>query len=130
MAILKRLSVYTIISMLVISSIMGCTKIPKESLPEGFVYLSDTDPNIIENVRYATQENFLGRVVPGYSTDKIVCTKEAALALKAVHADLNKQGYTLVVYLNTPKDLCIDAEDVRRMTQSVIKASLGSECIL
>ncbi|MGE3317993.1 MAG: M15 family metallopeptidase [Candidatus Berkiella sp.] len=98
MAILKRLSIYTIISLLVILWCMGCTKTPKESLPKGFVYLTDIDPTMVECARYATPENFLGRVVPGYSTHKIVCTREAALALKAVHADLNQQGYTLVVY--------------------------------
>lgn len=78
--------------------VCGCSKTPKETLPEGFVYLTDTDPSMIENTRYATNENFLGRVVPGYSTNKIVCTREAALALKAAHDDLKKAGYTLVIY--------------------------------
>lgn len=76
---------------------LGCSK-PQSTLPEGFVFLSDVDPTIIENVRYATDENFLGRVVPGYNTKRIVVTKAAANALKAAHEDLKKQGYTLVVY--------------------------------
>jgi D-alanyl-D-alanine dipeptidase len=78
--------------------IFGCTK-QKESLPDGFVFITDVDPTIIESMRYATEQNFLGRVVPGYSADqRIACTKQAAEALKAAHELLKKQGYTLVIY--------------------------------
>lgn len=76
---------------------LGCSK-PQSTLPEGFVFLTDIDPDVIENVRYATNENFLGRVVPGYNTKRIVVSEVAAKALKAAHDDFKKQGYTLVVY--------------------------------
>lgn len=70
----------------------------KTSLPAGFVFLSDIDPTIIENTRYYTAENFLGKAVPGYNTPRIICTKEAALALKEVNTGLKTEGYNLVVY--------------------------------
>lgn len=74
----------------------GCTK--KNDLPRGFVYLSDIDPNIIQDVRYNSSENFLNRPVPGYSANKIICTKAAAKNLAKVNQHLHQQGYKLVVY--------------------------------
>lgn len=91
-----KVSISLVICLLLLFNV-GCSK-PQSTLPEGFVFLNDVDPMIIENVRYATDENFLGRVVPGYNTKRIVVTKAAANALKAAHEDLKKQGYTLVVY--------------------------------
>jgi len=67
-------------------------------LPETFVYLTDVDPTIIESVRYATDENFLGRPVPGYEGDRIICTYQAAKQLKKVNKYLKAKGYKLVVY--------------------------------
>lgn len=70
----------------------------KVKMPEDFVYLTDIDPTIIENVRYRTNENFMGRPVHGYVTDRVICTKVAAEKLKLVNEDLKKQGYKIVVY--------------------------------
>jgi len=67
-------------------------------LPEGFVFLTDVDPTIIESVRYYTDQNFYGRRVPGYMTSRIICTKAAAERLKLVNETFKKQGYILVVY--------------------------------
>jgi len=68
------------------------------NLPDGFTFLKDIDPTIIESVRYFSSENFLGRQVAGYKTNRIICTKIAAESLKLVHDDLKSQGYGLVVY--------------------------------
>lgn len=91
-----KISISVVICLFLILN-LGCSK-PQSTLPEGFVFLSDVDPSVIENVRYATAENFLGRIVPGYNTKRIVVTQAAANALKAAHDDLKKQGYSLVVY--------------------------------
>jgi D-alanyl-D-alanine dipeptidase len=63
-----------------------------------FVLLSTIDPTIIESPRYYGTQNFLGRQVPGYESPRIICTKEAALALKKAHKEFKKLGYRLVVY--------------------------------
>lgn len=77
--------------------ISACVK-TDQGLPENFVFLSDIDNTIIENVRYYTNENFLGKQVAGYKVDKIICTKEAAVALKKANDYFKSQGYKLVVY--------------------------------
>lgn len=67
-------------------------------LPDGFVYLSDIDPTIIQSVRYATNENFIGRPIDGYEAPIIILTKEAANRLNEVQQIIRKDGYSLVVY--------------------------------
>ena len=37
-----------------------------QRLPAGFVYLRDIDPTIIQDIRYATPNNFVGRPLGGY----------------------------------------------------------------
>lgn len=71
-----------------------------EGLPEGFVYLRDIDASIQQSIRYASCENFIGRVIPGYNPDRssIILTKSAAVALQRVQEEVRKDGYNLVVY--------------------------------
>jgi D-alanyl-D-alanine dipeptidase len=67
-------------------------------LPENFVYLSDIDPSIIIDLRYTTNENFLGTVVRGYEAAKCILTNEAASALMKAQQLFKKDGYGIVVY--------------------------------
>lgn len=65
---------------------------------KGFVYLHEIDPSIVESLRYATDENFVGKPLPGYTCSRIVMTLQAAQALKKVQAEVQKAGYCLVVW--------------------------------
>ena len=67
-------------------------------LPEGFVYLRDTDPTILQDMRYATANNFVGKKVPGYEAPECVLVRQAADALAAVQAELRGKHLTLKVY--------------------------------
>lgn len=73
-------------------------KIDIKKMPDDFVYLTDIDNEIQENVRYFTEENFLGKQVNGYKANRIICTIKAAHKLKLVHDEIKKQGYNLLVY--------------------------------
>lgn len=68
------------------------------SLGKDFVFLSDIAPSIIQNVRYHSAENFLGRQVHGYETNRVICTEQAALRLNEAQKYFNAQGYNIVVY--------------------------------
>lgn len=70
----------------------------QQSLPEGFVYLKDIDPTILQEVRYAGFHNFMGRPMPGYNAPVIIMTQAAALPLKALQAEIVPFGLTLKVY--------------------------------
>jgi zinc D-Ala-D-Ala dipeptidase len=68
-------------------------------LPNGFVYLNDIDSSIQVDLRYAGQDNFLGRKVNQYNSKKLaILTEEAALALKKAQEIFNKDGFSIIVY--------------------------------
>ncbi|MCP3659640.1 MAG: M15 family metallopeptidase [Bacteroidetes bacterium] len=64
----------------------------QNNLPDGFVYLSDIDDTIYQDIRYASNHNFVGRPIKGYEKNVCILTKEAAFALSKVQKEL-KQIY-------------------------------------
>jgi zinc D-Ala-D-Ala dipeptidase len=66
--------------------------------PAGYVRLADIAPGIVQDMRYAGPENFLGRPVPGYRAPCCWLRREAAAALKAAHDEAAAAGLRLVVY--------------------------------
>lgn len=71
---------------------------PAGGLPAPFVFLADVDPTILQDIRYAGDNNFTGKSVPGYAAAECVLTKQAAEALARVQAALRPQGLSLKVY--------------------------------
>lgn len=67
-------------------------------LPQHFVYLSDIDPTVRQDIRYAGTDDFTSAPVPGYRAAECVLTEEAAQALAAVQSELSTKGYGLLVY--------------------------------
>lgn len=68
------------------------------ALPQGFVYLSDIDPSITQELRYFSDHNFIGRPITGYKANKCILTRETAIALSKVQKDLVKSKQSLKVY--------------------------------
>ena len=68
------------------------------ALPNGFVYLHDLAPSIVEEMRYAGNNNFVGHRIPGYRHAHCVLTHAAALQLKNVQIAALAEGYGLKVY--------------------------------
>ena len=67
-------------------------------LEKGFVYLGDINSSIIVDLKYYSSNNFTGKFVEGYNSNKAILTKEAAVALSNAQDDLNKIGYSLILY--------------------------------
>lgn len=67
-------------------------------LPQGFVYLSDIDPSIMQEMMYASSENFMGKKVNGYERPVAILRKEPAEALKRVQSKLKEHGLGLKVF--------------------------------
>lgn len=67
------------------------------SLPDGFVHIHEIDPTILLHPFYYGTHNFMGRQIDGYKAPTIIVTKEAALALKNVQADIRKDNYSLLI---------------------------------
>ncbi|MCF4101930.1 M15 family metallopeptidase [Gillisia sp. M10.2A] len=68
------------------------------SLPEGFVHLKEVIPDIVIDLRYAGNNNFTGKPLPGYNSLEVITTKQAALALSKVQQELELQGYCLKIF--------------------------------
>ena len=79
----------------------------RASLPNGFVYLSDVDPTIVQAVRYNGPENAIGRPMAGYKRNTVVVTRACAEKLRTIQqrltgasaaSSLSALGLSLVVY--------------------------------
>lgn len=68
------------------------------SLPAGFVYLKDVDSTILQDIRYAGENNFTGKPVPGYGAGECILQRPAAEALKRVQDGLRRKRLSLKVY--------------------------------
>jgi zinc D-Ala-D-Ala dipeptidase len=71
---------------------------PKNPLPDGFVYLEQIIPNINLDLRYFSNNNFVGQTVDGYLAPRAIISKKASEALKKVQEELKPFGLGLKVY--------------------------------
>lgn len=69
-----------------------------QPLPADFVYLRDVAPRILQDMRYATANNFVGRVLNGYEAGECIVTRTVGAALKRVQRDLAPRGLSLKMY--------------------------------
>ena len=63
-----------------------------------FVYIQESIPDIVLDVRYFSADNFMGVRVDGYRQAEILLSSEAAAALLEVQKKLNQQGLGLKVF--------------------------------
>src|SRR5258705_2516728 len=66
-----------------------------QPLPGGFVFLRDIDPTIIQDIRYAGSNNFVGRPLAGYGAAECVVKRDVGMALKRIQQELAPQKLSL-----------------------------------
>ncbi len=66
--------------------------------PAGFVDAAAVVPNLVLDMRYLTNDNFIGRPIDGYERPVCYLTREAAAALAAVGRDLEPRGLAIKVF--------------------------------
>lgn len=69
-----------------------------QEIPSGFVEIREVIPDIIIDLRYLTNHNFLGVPVDGYDSEKCYITKTAADSLAKVQAELRKFSLSIKIY--------------------------------
>src|SRR5712672_3725568 len=69
-----------------------------QALPGGFVYLREIDPGIIQDIRYAGSNNFVGRPLTGYGAAECVVKREVGQLLQSVQEELSLQGLSLKMF--------------------------------
>ena len=67
-------------------------------IPEEFGNIKDEISSITLDIRYATKDNFMGRVVNGYTSPKVVMTKESLEALKKAQEDFIRLGFGIKIF--------------------------------
>ena len=69
-----------------------------QDIPSGFdkieCYLHDIDLEL----RYATTDNFMGRVVPGYENPTVVLSTQTLVALQKAQKELKVHGFQIKLY--------------------------------
>ena len=70
----------------------------ESSLPPNFVYVEDLIPDIVLEMRYTGENNFLGVAVEGYKSPVAILSRPAALALVKVQQELKENGYCLKIF--------------------------------
>jgi D-alanyl-D-alanine dipeptidase len=80
--------------------VQGCSQRSKhqEDAKENFVYIHESIPNIVLDVRYFSEDNFMGTRVDGYHKAVILVSKGTSQALSEVQKKLNQQGLGLKIF--------------------------------
>jgi D-alanyl-D-alanine dipeptidase len=66
-----------------------------QKLPGDFMFLRDIDPTILQDIRYAGPNNFVGRPLAGYNATECVVKRDVGLALKSIQQALAPQKLSL-----------------------------------
>ncbi|WP_242205665.1 M15 family metallopeptidase [Aestuariivivens insulae] len=67
-------------------------------IPEGFIDVKSVIPDLEIELRYFGANNFVGRPIEGYYTNKLILTEPTAEALRLVQEDLSRNNLCLKVY--------------------------------
>jgi D-alanyl-D-alanine dipeptidase len=78
--------------------IAGLGYLDESGIPGSFVYLDKAIPGLVVEMRYASTNNFTGRIIDGYNVPKCILTVQAAEALRNVQAELNRYSMSLKIY--------------------------------
>ncbi len=66
--------------------------------PDGFVYADETISGVTVELRYRTDDNFVGRPIDGYEANRCIISRETAQALSNVQRELKPFGFALKIF--------------------------------
>ena len=66
--------------------------------PEGFIYVNEKIPGVVYDIRYAGNNNFMGRPVEGYNKEQAILSLPAAEALLMVQKEMIQKDYLLKIF--------------------------------
>jgi D-alanyl-D-alanine dipeptidase len=92
---MQKLKLIAVMALAALGQAVSVISAGAQSLPGGFVLLRDIDPSIIQDIRYAGSNNFVGRPLRGYDASECVVKREVALLLHSVQRELAAQGLSL-----------------------------------
>ncbi|MFT6959482.1 MAG: D-alanyl-D-alanine dipeptidase [Polaribacter sp.] len=69
-----------------------------QELPQGFAYLENIAPSIKIELRYLSDNNFIGKPIEGYKSNCLIVSLETADLLKKIQQEALKKGFTLKIF--------------------------------
>jgi len=82
-----------------VDTLAGCEQtVDVSNLPEGFCYVIDSISDVVMEIRYSSDANFVGRRIDGYEAPEAILSVAATSALKKVADELRNKGYRLKIY--------------------------------
>ena len=75
-----------------------CSVFSFAQLPEGFTYVKDIISDLDVELRYNSNNNFVGERIDGYHSNRLILTTQTAQALKLVQEELQSKNLCLKVY--------------------------------
>ena len=70
----------------------------RKNMRDKFILIDKVIPNVILDIRYYSDYNFVGERIDGYLDDCAIVTIECAKALKKVSDEISKYGYVLKIF--------------------------------
>ena len=71
---------------------------PHRSIPNEFVKVSEELPEVLLDIKYASQDNFVGRVIVGYENPQVVITRQAMVGLKCACNYFKNKGFGVKIF--------------------------------
>jgi len=78
-----------------LAAVISAAPAAAQPLSGGFVFLRDIDPTILQDIRYAGSNNFVGRPLAGYEAAECLVKTDVGMALKRVQQQLASQKVSL-----------------------------------
>lgn len=69
-----------------------------QDVPDNFIYLSEVIPHVRFDLRYYSDDNFIGQPIPGYASNVVIVTLQAAMALKKVQQELAYSHFAIKIF--------------------------------
>ncbi len=85
-------------NLLLFFTFLFCFTINSQKLQEGFVYLKDIDATIQVELRYFSNNNFIGKPIEGYKSNRLIITLKTAKALQKIQEILIKKDLSLKIF--------------------------------
>lgn len=79
--------------LLLISSVIGFAQ-----LPEGFVYVEEKIPSIKVELRYFSDNNFVGAKIDGYQREVAILSEAATMALQNAQTEFESYGLSIKIF--------------------------------
>jgi len=95
---MSRLKTYLILGVCLLSWQCQWSGSETQALPSGFVYVKDSIPSVLEEVRYLGPNNFLGVPVDGYVLPRVIATQDAVYALRKASQELESHQLSLKIF--------------------------------